>query len=49
VIDLLAAKPRPILSFSGFFIRPCMHLSSKNGINRRSYLSKLIPIPESII
>jgi hypothetical protein len=49
VIALLDANPNPILSFSGLFISPYMHLSSKNGMKRRSYLSSLIPIPESII
>ena len=48
-MSLLEANPKPILSFYGFFIKPCMHFSSKNGINRYSYLSSLIPIPESII
>jgi hypothetical protein len=48
-IYLLEANPRPMLSFCGFYIKPCIDFSSNNGMNKYSCLYSLIPIPESII
>lgn len=48
-ICLLAERPRPILSFFGFWIRPFIYFNSLNGVKSSCCLSWLIPSPVSII
>ena len=48
-MDLLDTNPKPRFSPPGFFNRPYIYFISVYGMNRNSFFSSTIPIPESII